>query len=268
MTACRQCGKTWPAGTRAPVKYGLCLACRRRPQLIEAAEQAAAEATVWCEHCGFHPATTAVHQGLCLDCRASYRHGLALWLHDLLWNPQGAATNQRPQPRTYWGRLCPFIFGGAALSGVLGSCLIAPGGAPVGDPVGDLASMIVWAIVLGFGASVGGLVGAFVVPDSAEERRQRPEGQHGAVTLPPPVPRKRAGGRGASLGTNQPGAPYASMLPDHAVTLPPPEQASQARRPLTVHARQRTSAKGATRPGMSTLGRTSKQPRPGSSRTR
>ena len=226
MVACRQCGKTWEGVRPQPLLVnGLCLACRRR---IEAAEQAAAEA--WCEHCGFRPATTVVHRGLCPDCRASYRHGLALWLHDLLWKPQGAAANRRPQPQSYWGRIGVYIFGGAALSGLLGSCLIAPSEAPVGDPAGDPALIILWAMVLGSGAGVGCIVGAFVVPDRPEERQRRPEEQHQPV------------------------------LPD---TRPPIEP-----RPYTAPSPARTNhrAKGVTRPGMSTLERPSKQLPPGSSR--
>lgn len=117
---------------------------------------------------------------------------------------------------------------------------------------------LAWMILFGLiGLGIGFLILGAVLAQRPEER---------AVILPPPVPKKQAGGRG-SLGPYQPDAPHASTLPGHTVTLPPPEQASQAQRPLTtVTARQHNPAKGVTRPGMSTFGETSKQPPPGSSR--
>ena len=201
--------------------------------MIEAAEQAAAEATVWCEHCGFRPATTAVHRGLCQDCRASYRHGLALWLHDLLWHPWGAADNQRPQPRSYWGRLCPFSIRGCSVERGAWLLLDCAERSACRGAVDDLALMIVWAIVLSFGAGIGGLVGVFVVPESNDERRQRTEG------------------RAVSFGPSQPGGPHATLC-----------------RTTLLFPRGNAPVPSMTRPGLSacTLERTSKQPPHDSSR--
>ena len=217
MSTCRQCGKTWASGTalRPPLVNGLCLACRR---MVEAAN--------WCEHCGRSVRSDApvVHRGLCPDCRASYRHGLALWLHDFFWDPRGAAATQRPQPRSYWGRMRVFLFWGVVVGAGLGLWV------GTGTDVGGMAGSAVAVIFTTFGAGVGLLVGAIVVPDRADERRQRPREQRQPVlpdTRPPVEPR-----------------PYIA---------PPP-------------ARTNHPAKGMTRPGTSTLESTRKQPPHGSSR--
>ena len=118
---------------------------------------------------------------------------------------------------------------------------------------------LAWMMLLGLIGLGGGYVLGALLAASPEDH---------TVTLPPPAPRERTGGRAVSLSSSQPSASHAPTLPDHTVTLLPPEQTSQARRPLTtVPARQHNPAKGVTRPGMSTVGETSKQPSPGSSRT-
>ena len=223
MAACRQCGKMWASDTvhRPPLVNGLCLACRRR---IEAAEQAAGEA--WCEHCGFRPATTAVHRGLCQDCRASYRHGLALWLHDFFWEP------------------------GAALATLVAMLVLAV----TTGAIGGLILGVPGGIVLG---GFVGLFGFFLVIQAA-----RPE-EH-TVTLPPPTPRERARERGVSLGPSQTGAP--TLPAHTVTLPPPEQASQTRRPLTTLPARQHNPAKGVTRPGMSTLERPSKQPPHGSSR--
>ena len=150
---------------------------------------------------------------------------------------------QRLQPRSYWGQIGVFMF--------LGVVICAIGGLILGG--------LAWMMLLGLIGLGGGYILGALLAASPEDH---------TVTLPQPAPRERTGGRAVSLSSSQPSASHAPTLPDHTVTLPPPEQASQARRSLTttVPARQHNPAKGVTRPGMSTLGRTSKQPLPGSSR--